>query len=254
MTEVSVRRQLGRVVASEWVKARSLASTWTCLSTAVFVLAVIGPAVSSLSQDEVGPTTDEPLLQVFAGVAMAQVALGVLGALLVTGEYGSRSIATTLAAVPQRGVLLAGKAVLLTLLTTPFALLGSTLAALTSLPVLDDAPALTSHDVVAGVLCTTLFLVLTALLGLAVGTVVRSTASAVIGLTAALFLLPVFVQLVPALNSSVGPYLPTSAGSAVLVHGDRTGYLGATAGQLLVLAYVALATALAAVRLQRSDV
>lgn len=256
--EVGPSRQLGRVLASEWVKARSLPSTWSALGSCVFVMAAIGPAVSSLQQDGPGAPQDEPLLQAFSGVSMAQVALGVLGALLVTGEYGSRSITSTLAAVPQRGVLLAGKALLVALLVTPFALLSSTLAAATSLPVLrgqgqGPAPRLTDPAVVAAVTGTTLFLVLTCLLGLAVGTLVRSTAGAVVGLTAVLFLLPVLVQLIPALNSSVGPWLPTSAGSAVLVRGDRTGYPGAVVGQLLVAGYVTVALAAAAARLQRAD-
>jgi hypothetical protein len=255
--EVTPVRQLGRVVASEWIKARSLPSTWSALGACVFIMATIGPAISSLAQDGASAPRSEPLLQMMAGTSMAQVALGVLGALLITGEYGTRSIGTTLAAVPQRGTLLAGKAVLLVLLVTPFSLLSCTLAALTSLPILQDrfpTLALTSSDVVRAVLATTLFLVLTALLGLAIGTVVRSTAGSVVALTGLLFLLPVLVQLVPSLNESVGPYLPTVAGSAVLVLGDdRTGYPSPVTGQLLVLTYVAAALAVATARLRRND-
>ena len=255
--EVTPVRQLGRVVASEWVKARSLPSTWSALGACVFIMATIGPAISSLAEDGASAPQNEPLLQMMSGTSMAQVALGVLGALVITGEYGTRSIGTTLTAVPQRGTLLAGKAGLLVLLVTPFALASCTLAAITSLPVLQDrfpTLTLTSPDVVRAVLATTVFLVLTALLGLAVGTVVRSTAGSVVALTGLLFLLPVLVQLVPALNETVGPYLPTAAGSAALVLGDdRTGYPSPLAGQLLVMAYVAAATAVAAARLRRSN-
>lgn len=253
---VTPLRQLGRVVGSEWITARSLPSTWSALGSCVFIMAAIGPAVSSLQEEGPSAPRAEPLLQAFAGMSMSQVALGVLGALLVTGEYGSRSITSTLAALPQRGVLLAGKALLLVLLVTPFALLSCTLAAVTSLPVLrgrGPAPALTDPEVVAAVLAGTLFLVLTALLGLAVGTLLRPMTGAVIGLTAVLFLLPVLVQLVPVLDETVGPWLLTSAGSAVLVQGDRTGYPGVAAGQLIVVAYVAVALAVAWRRLQRSD-
>ncbi len=257
-TEVTPARQLGRIVASEWVKARSLPSTWSALGACVFIMATIGPAISSLAEDGASAPRTQPLLQMMSGTSMAQVALGVLGALVITGEYGTRSIGTTLAAVPQRGTLLAGKAVLLVLLVTPFALASCTLAAITSLPILQDrfpALTLTSPEVVRAVLATTLFLVLTALLGLAAGTILRSTAGSVVALTGLLFLLPVLVQLVPALNESVGPYLPTVAGSAVLVLGDdRTGYPSPIAGQLLVLTYVAAALAVAAARLRRNDV
>jgi hypothetical protein len=255
--EVTAFRQLGRVVASEWIKARSLPSTWSALGACVVIMATIGPAISSLAEDGASAPVDEPLLQMMAGTSMAQVALGVLGALVMTGEYGTRAIGTTLSAVPQRGTLLAGKATLLVLLVAPFALASCTLAALTSLPVLQDrfpSLTLTSPEVVRAVLSTTLFLVLTSLLGLAVGTVVRSTAGAVVALTGLLFLLPVLVQLVPALNETVGPYLPTAAGSAALVLGaDRTGYPSPLTGQLLVLAYVGAVSLIALARLRRSD-
>ena len=254
--DVTPARQLGRVVWAEWIKARSVPSTWSALGACVFILASIGPAISSLEETGPGAPRSEPLLQMMAGASMAQVALGVLGALLVTGEYASRSITGTLAAVPQRGSLLAGKAVLLVLLVTPFALVACTLAAVTSLPVLRGRGVtltLTSPDVVVAVLAMTLFLVLTALLGLAVGTLLRSTAGAVVVLTGLLFLLPVLVQLVPALRDSVGPFLPTQAGSAVLVLGDRSDYLSPVAGQLLVAGYVSLALAAALARLRRSD-
>jgi hypothetical protein len=254
--DVSPLRQLGRVLASEWVKARSLPSTWSAIGACLFIMASIGPAISSLQEDGPSAPRTEPLLQMMAGVSMAQVALGVLGALLITGEYASKSITGTLAAVPQRGVLLAGKALLLVLLVTPFALVACTLAALTSLPVLRGRGAtltLTSPEVVTGVLSTTGFLVLMALLGLAVGTLLRSTAGAVVALTGALFLLPVLVQLVPGLSESLGPWLPTQAGSAVLVLGDRSLHLSPLAGQVLVAGYAALALASATVRLRRSD-
>ena len=154
--DVTPGRQLGRVVAAEWVKARSVPSTWSALGACVFIMASIGPVISSLEETGPGAPRSEPLLQMMAGLSMAQVAVGVLGALLITGEYASRSIGGTLAAVPQRGTLLAGKAVLLVLLVTPFALLSCTLAALTSLPVLRDRGTttlgVTSPEVVQAVL------------------------------------------------------------------------------------------------------
>jgi ABC-type transport system involved in multi-copper enzyme maturation permease subunit len=254
--DASPARQLGRVVSAEWIKARSVPSTWSALGACVFIMASIGPAISSLEETGPGAPRSEPLLQMMAGVSMAQVALGVLGALLITGEHASGSIAGTLAAVPQRGTLLAGKALLLAALVAPFALLSCTLAALTSLPVLRGRGSTltpTSPDVVAAVLATTLFLVLTALLGLAVGTLLRSTAGAVVVLTGLLFLLPVLVQLVPVLGDSLGPWLPTQAGSAVLVLGDRSGYLSPVGGQLLVAAYCGLALVAAAAVLHRRD-
>jgi hypothetical protein len=255
-------QQLGRVVGSEWIKARSVPSTWAALCSMLFILPVIGAVISAgLSAEDVsGPAAQgfEPLLQAYAGVAMSQVALGVLGALLITGEYSSRSITTTVAAVPQRGVLLTAKAVLLTVLTAPFALLGSTAAALASLPLLRDQQvdlATTDGAVVRAVVGTAGVLTLTALLGLAVGALLRSTAAAVITLTFLLFLAPVLVELSPdGVRSRIGPWTPSRAGAAVLPLRDRPEYLEPAAGVLLLAAYVLSALLAAVVVLRRRDV
>lgn len=249
---------LGRVVAAEWVKARSLASTWSALGTLCFVLPAIGAVVcATLARADVTGPAFDPLVQVYAGLAMSQVALGVLGAVLVTGEYSSGSITATLTAVPDRRVLLAGKAVLVALLSAPFALAASTLTVVICLPLLRSRGAdltLTDPGVVRGVLGAAAVLVLTALLGLGVGALLRSSAAATIGLTSGLFLLPVLVLLLPAaIRTSVGPWTPGQAGAAVLVLTPRAEYLGPFAGLLLFTAWAALAMVLASVALVRRD-
>lgn len=259
--EVGRGRQLQRVLAAEWVKARSVPSTWSALGSTAFIMIAIGAAICSLvpEADVTGPARGqfEPMLQVMAGVTMAQVALSVLGSLLLTSEHTSGSIASTLAAVPQRGVLLTGKALLLVVLVTPFALPACALAAVVGLAVLRDKGlqlALTDPAVVRAVLGTTLVLVLTALLGLAVGALLRSTAAAVIVLTVVLFLLPVLVALLPdGITNTVGPWLPSNAGGAVLLLEPRDGYLSPGAGLAFLATCTALALAAAGWRLRRTD-
>lgn len=249
---------LRRVVAAEWVKARSVAPTWAALGTLCFVLPAIGAVICStqVRADVTGPAFD-PLLQVYAGLAMSQVALAALGAVLVTGEYSSGSMTSTLTAVPDRRVLLAGKAALVALLSAPFALAASTLAAVVCLPLLRSRGAdltLSDPGVVRGVLGATAVLVLTALLGLGVGTLLRSSAAATIALTGALFLLPVLVMLLPAsVRTGVGPWTPGQAGAAVLVLAPRGDYLGPLAGLLMFVAWAALPVVLAVLALVRRD-
>lgn len=258
--QVGLRRQIGRVVAAEWTKARTVPSTWFALGAVIVIMVVIGPVISaSVQASEItGPAPFEPLVQVMSGIFMSQVALGVLGALLITTEYSSRSIISTLAAVPQRGVALTAKALVLVALTTPAVLLAATASTAISLPILRDKGLtleLTDLDVTLAVLGTTVYLVLTALIGLAVGTVLRSTAGAVVVLTAVLFLLPVLFQLLPDdLGESVGPWLPTQAGTAVLQLQDSPRYLDPGAGLALAATYTAAALAAAAVILRRKDV
>ena len=254
---VSLTRQVGRSLAAEWVKARSVPSTWSALCSATFILVAIGAAICRMvPAGDVPADGFEPMLQVMAGVPMAQVAVGVLGALAITTEYTSRSITSTLAAVPRRGLLLGGKAGVVALLYAPFALLGCALAPVVSLPLLRDKGlrlALTDALVVRGVLGTAAVLVLTALLGLAAGALLRSTAASVIVLTVVLFLLPVLLTLLPAADRTLGPWLPSRAGGAVLLLHPADGYLSPAAGLALTTACTAGALAAAVVVLRRRD-
>ncbi len=178
---------LGRVVAAEWVKARSLASTWAALGTLCFVPPAIGAVVCATQAraDVTGPTFD-PMRQVYAGLALRE----------------------------RRG----------------------------------------QQRYERGVLGVAAVLVLTALLGLGVGALLRSSAAATIGLTAGLFLLPVLVMLLPTtVRTSVAPWTPGQAGAAVLVLAPRAEHLSPLAGLLLFVGWASLAMVLAAVALLRRD-
>ena len=59
----------------------------------------------------------DPTNQSMAGLAIGSLVLGVLGVLTISGEYGSGTMRSTLAAVPRRETLFAAKATVLGLLT-----------------------------------------------------------------------------------------------------------------------------------------
>ncbi|MGY1606021.1 hypothetical protein [Geodermatophilus sp. SYSU D00700] len=255
------RRQLVRAVSAEWVKARSLPSTWTALGTFLGImlgLAVLIPLTRDLgSLPPAERARVEPVAEALSGVFMGQVALALLGALLVTAEFSSRAITVTGLAVPQRRVLLAAKALLLLTLTVPVAVLATTVGTAVGLGILRGqglTVGLTDAGVPRAVLGAAAYLVLVALLGLAVGTLLRSTAATVVLLTGALFLLPVLVGLLPAaIADAVGPWLPSQAGQAVLQLGDPAGYLPPVAGVLVLAAYTAVLLAAAARVVSRRD-
>lgn len=103
---------LTNVVRSEWTKLRTVRSTyWTAVAA---VLATIGIAVLGSTQyvrnfrpgDLEGFDAANFVLQ---GLYVAQIALGALGVLTITGEYATGMIRTTLTAVPQRRVVIALK-------------------------------------------------------------------------------------------------------------------------------------------------
>lgn len=108
------RPSYGAVLRAEWVKLRTVRSTWlTLLSTFVLgagltVLICWGNAewLASSEADE------SPGSFVTWGMMIAQITAVVLGALVVTTEYGTGMIRTTFAAVPARGRVLAAKSLL----------------------------------------------------------------------------------------------------------------------------------------------
>ncbi|CAI7977710.1 ABC transporter transmembrane protein [Frankia sp. Hr75.2] len=119
-----------RVVASEWTKLRSLPSTLWSLLAAVALVVGFGVVYSMVrvARPPVGAADlagFDPTSVSLAGVQLAQLAIGVLGALMITGEYGTGSIRATFAAVPRRTPVLWAKAVAVavaTLFGTLFAL------------------------------------------------------------------------------------------------------------------------------------
>ncbi|HMG63048.1 MAG TPA: hypothetical protein VK599_08885, partial [Streptosporangiaceae bacterium] len=110
------RYGLRGAVGMEWIRLRSLRSTWWI--TGLVIVSMIGLAIlvlryypghwaqlSAPDKASFDPTEDG-----YAGLGVAQLAAGVLGILAATGEYASGMIRSTLTAVPRRGLVLAAKA------------------------------------------------------------------------------------------------------------------------------------------------
>ncbi|GAA3816880.1 ABC transporter permease subunit [Streptomyces coacervatus] len=104
-----------QVVRSEWTKIRSVASTVWTLSLAVVVTVALGMLISALSRHEFDKMSIkdrlsfDPTFISFAGMSLGQLAMIVFGVLVVSNEYSTGMIRTSLAAVPQRGTFLFSK-------------------------------------------------------------------------------------------------------------------------------------------------
>ena len=104
-----------QVVRSEWTKIRSVASTLWTLSLAVVVTIALGMLISALSKHEFGNMSRkdrlsfDPTYISFAGMSLGQLAMIVFGVLVVSNEYSTGMIRTSLAAVPQRGAFYVSK-------------------------------------------------------------------------------------------------------------------------------------------------
>ncbi|MCF3133777.1 ABC transporter permease [Streptomyces olivochromogenes] len=104
-----------QVIRSEWTKIRSVASTVWTLSLAVVVTVALGMLISALSRSQFDrmPARErlnfDPTVVSFAGMTLGQLAMIVFGVLVVSNEYSTGMIRTSLAAVPQRATFLFSK-------------------------------------------------------------------------------------------------------------------------------------------------
>lgn len=250
-------------LGSEWIKIRTVRSTfWTLLTAAVIGIG-LGALFSVLaahhyaSQPPSGRAGWNPAAISTDGLGIAQLAIGVLGALAITAEYSGGSIRTSLAAVPRRSRFLAAKAIVLAAVT----LLAGEIMAFAAFAagqalISGHAPtaSLAQPGVLRAVAGSGLYLAALALLGLALGTLLRHAAAAIAVLVAVLFVLPGIATALPAhIANNVQEYWPTLAGAQVTAVTHAAHQLGPWPGFGLMGAFVAAALAAACLALERRD-
>ena len=200
----------------EWLKLRSVRSTaWVLL---VFAAGLIGLAVLVMAHQHWATMSPadrasfDPTENSFAGLAIGQLAFGVLGALVITTEFSSGMIRATLAAAPSRRLVLAAKAAVLGAVTlaagevTAFAAFAAGQAVL-------QAPAphatLGQPGVLRAVLMAGAYPALIALIALGLGAIIRNTAAAISAVVGMLFVLPlILLPLGTSVQNSVGQFMP----------------------------------------------
>ncbi|GAB2480226.1 ABC transporter permease [Promicromonospora xylanilytica] len=215
-----------RTVHAEWIKFRSLRSTWytlACLGFAGLGITALGMSTAGVEYADLTAAERadwDPTNQSLTTYLIAQLILGVLGILVVTSEYATGLVQTSLAATPRRHRLLAAKAVLLTgvaavagpaLMFSSF-LLGQSMLAAQGVPnaSLDDP------GVLSAVLGGGVYLTAIALLAVGLGTILRATAGAIVALVAIVFLVPGFSGLFPGWLDWVLDFWPSQGAAAVL--------------------------------------
>ena len=217
----AARRAEGRygvrnVAQMEWLKLRSVRSTWWTLL--VFAVGMIGLAILVLYHQHwasMSPTdraSFDSTNDSYAGLAIGQLAIGVLGVLVITGEFSSGLIRATFAAAPRRPVVLAAKAAVL----TAVALVAGEILAFAAFAAGEavlKAPAphatLGQPGVLRAVLMAGAYPVLIGLIGLGLGALIRHTAGAISAIVGVLFVLPlILVPLGTSVQNAAGQYLP----------------------------------------------
>jgi ABC-type transport system involved in multi-copper enzyme maturation permease subunit len=218
-----------RVLRSEWTKLISLRSTWILLGVvAVLMVTVAGLIGWRAGRDPASENTATlAAARAFLGVDVASLIIGVFGILLMTGEYGSGSIRSTLAAVPRRLPVLAAKALALVGLMLPVMVLASVASLLVSQAFADAGERIGLGD--DGTLRATagaaLAPVLLGLIGLGIGTMVRHTAAAITVYVGVLLVVPALLPAVlpEKLHDDLIPLVPVAASQSMYAIGKADG-------------------------------
>jgi ABC-2 type transport system permease protein len=248
----------------EWIKLRSLRSTrWTVL---VMAAGMIGLGILALrwypSHWQHLPASQkasfDPVNQGFTGVAIAQLAMGIIGVLVMTSEYSSGMIRAALAAVPDRRLLLAAKAAVLGLAALVAGEFLSFVTFLAGQAVLTSpAPRATlgQPGVLRAVLLAGAYLCLIGLIGLGIGAIIRHSAGAIAALVGLVLVLPlVLVALPGSVQHSAGRYLPVMiAENSLTVTRPVPFALSPWAGLGMLCLYAAAALAAGGLLLARRD-
>jgi ABC-2 type transport system permease protein len=248
-----------RVIWSEWTKLSALRSTWYCTLISVILLVGVGALAAGGTPYRVSaghPAATAVSVSLY-GILLAQLVLGVLGVLVFSGEYGTGMIRATMAVVPSRLPVLWAKLLVLAGLVLPVTLLAALAEFFVATAIQSarggSAISLTDPGVLRTVIGASLYLTVAAVIGLALGALLRKTAVGV-SVFAGLFLVaPLIVAQLPHSVARIAPYLPSSAGGSLWGQPLATHPLGPWAGFAVLCGYAVVLIGLAAWRLRRRD-
>jgi hypothetical protein len=268
-----------RVIYSEWIKFRSLRSTWISFGAALLASIGLGILFSALRAAHFGddqgfrggPGSPVPLNGHLAainfgfdapqmslrGLLLAQLAVGVLGVLMITGEYSTGMIRASLTSVPRRVPVLAAKAIVFGVATFVVATGASLVAFLGGQAAMHShhlGVSLSSPGAARAVLGGGLYLTIVGLLGLGCGFAVRNTGGAIATLFGLILVLPLLAQALPASwQNHVNRYLPLNAGLSMMSTIQQSDSLHPWAGAAVFAVYAVVALVIGLAVLRRWD-
>jgi ABC-2 type transport system permease protein len=205
----SGRAGFGGTLRSEFTKIRSVRSTYWTLLVLLAVSVGIGAGISAVvaagwsqppSPGAPPDIHDATQISIAALLYLGQLVIVVLGALVLTAEYSTGMIRTSLIAMPRRIVLYVAKAAafaavaLVVSLATAFTafFLGQSLLARTHY-----SATLAGPGVLRAVIGSALYITLCGLFAFAAAAIIRNTAAAITAIIGVLFVIPVLVNLLP---------------------------------------------------------
>jgi ABC-2 type transport system permease protein len=250
------RSGLGHAVRAEWTKLATLRSTkWAVLIAFAGTVLVSFLSTNGARHQSAGfYRSFDPTNQALAGFALASLVVGILSVLSMTGEYGSGTIRSSLAATPRRTVFFGAKAIVVGTFALVLGLLLSFLSFFVGQAVLAGAaPTATLNDpgVLRALVESAAFLGLLALFGVGIGAIIRHSAGAIATFVGCTLLLPLILHNVAGNPSRFMPVLLLGNSVAAVV--PISGALSSTAALLLMTLYAGVALAVGAALLARRD-
>jgi ABC-2 type transport system permease protein len=253
-----------RVLVSEFTKFRTVRSTlWTLLVAVVLMigLSALFAAVTASQYhtfDAADRASFNPVSISLGGMMFAVVAFGVLGVLMISGEYSTGMIRSSLTAVPRRLPVLWGKLAVFAGVIFSVSLVASFISFFLGQALLNShqlGVSITAPGALRSVIGAALYVSVAGMIGVALGALFRNTAAGIATFAGIFFVIPPLTGLLPAsISDHLTQYLPSYAGEAVWggVRGV-TNALSPWAGFALLCAYAVVLIAAAAVRLRRVD-
>jgi hypothetical protein len=206
------------LLASEWIKLRSVRSTYlTMLAAAIAAIGIgaIGGAANAARWSQLNSAeraSFDPLTVSLFGMVLAQMAFGVLGVLVISSEHTTGMIRTTFAAVPSRRALLAAKTAVVGAVALVVGMVTSFASFLIGQALLSSTHAgasLATPGALRAVVFTGLYMMIITLIGVGLGAIIRHTAGAISALFGLILVLPQLVIVFPSpWNSRIQRLLP----------------------------------------------
>lgn len=256
---------IGGLFRSEWIKLWTLRSTYWCFGIAAVLTIGFGFLVA-VAMDQLNGNSAPPaafLEAATAGLSVAELVVAVLGALVVTGEYGTGMIRTTFLAAPRRYEPLGAKALVFGVVAFLVGVVSVAISALVTWVVLVASglhPSTGGAAFWLGLLGGAGAVGLVGMLAVGIGMLVRNTAAAITLAVGVLFVLPIIVGILAGVTQAhwvavAQDYLPNRAAALMATlpaHGTGAG-LDPWQAALVMAAWAGLATALGLLVADRRD-
>lgn len=247
------------VMRGEWIKFWSVRSTSITLIAAGIATIAFGMIFSAVSDSETAPGPaaflTDPVDVALGGIGLSEMIIGVLGVMFVAGEYSTGLIRTAFASVGKRSRIITAKVAVIAASVFAIGFVAVSGAVVLGQAVYAGSEATVAitevWDVVFG---TTFYLTGIALIGVALGFILRSTAAGIGTLVGGVFIGPNLLQLLPdSITDAFLKYLPSEAGSAMMTRVSDPDLLSRSAGYAVFTAWVVGLLVVAGVMTARRD-